>query len=76
MQRVASSDTNYQTDKLLTGDEAAALIGVDPETLAASRNCARIGIRLPFVRLDANVLYREVDVLAFKARRDRLLRRS
>ena len=60
----------------MTGEEAAAVIGVDPDTFKMLRSCQRLAMRLPFVRVDQTVLYREVDVLAFKARRDRLLRRA
>jgi hypothetical protein len=62
--------------KLLTGDEAAAVIGIDPDTFNGLRSCERLAMRLPFVRVGQAEFYREADVLAFKARRDRLLRRA
>lgn len=50
-------------DRLLTQDEAAELLAVEPQTLSVWRANKRYG--LPYVKVGRNVRYRYADLLAF-----------
>ena len=56
---IATADE--RSSRLLTTDEAAALVGAKPQTLSIWRCTARHD--LPFVRVGRLVRYREKDVL-------------
>lgn len=50
-------------NKLLTTEEAAALVGLSPETLANHRTSGKSGLK--FLRLGRSVRYRQSDLEAW-----------
>ena len=54
---------DYRFPNLLTAEEAAKLLRVEPQTLAVWR-CLRT-VNIPFIRAGRKILYKESDVLAF-----------
>jgi excisionase family DNA binding protein len=66
METVSTARPDGHSSRLLTTDEAAALVGAKPQTLSIWRCTARHG--LPFVRVGRLVRYREIDVLAWLER--------
>jgi excisionase family DNA binding protein len=61
METAVVVETRRRSGRLLTTDEAAALVGAKPQTLSIWR-CTR-RIHIPFVRVGRLVRYREQDVL-------------
>lgn len=53
-------DRHDRHDRLLTPDEAAAMLGVQAQTLAVWRSNKRYS--LPFVKVGSYVRYRESDI--------------
>lgn len=51
------------SDRLVSREEAAAILGIRPATLACWASNGRYG--LPFVRIGRRVMYRRSDIEAF-----------
>jgi hypothetical protein len=58
----SSKSTNHNSD-LLTEAEAAALLGVEPKTLAVWRSTKRYP--LPYIKIGRLVRYQRCDLIAF-----------
>jgi excisionase family DNA binding protein len=56
---------DFRFPNLLTAEEAAKLLRVEPQTLAVWRCLRRVD--LPFVRAGRKILYREQDLADFVA---------
>jgi len=54
---------DYRFPNLLTAEEAAKLLRVEPQTMAVWR-CLKT-VDIPFIRAGRKILYRELDLLQF-----------
>ena len=54
---------DYRFPNLLTAEEAAKLLRVEPQTLAVWR-CLKT-VDIPFIRAGRKILYKELDILKF-----------
>ena len=54
---------DYRFPNLLTAEEAAKLLRLEPQTLAVWR-CLKT-VNIPFIRAGRKILYRELDLLHF-----------
>ncbi|MFY4698207.1 helix-turn-helix domain-containing protein [Burkholderia glumae] len=63
---MADNPTKSATaDDIMTNQQAAKLLGVEPETLAQWRYLGKFAETLPYYKVGRRVMYRRGDLVAF-----------